>query len=177
MGDDSIAEAGASARAEIHHAFGDSNFFKKLDELGGDGGRIARWLQDYGVATHDRGYGHAGHNGAGKIPWRNNRANAEGNVSERIVLAGQLHRGLSLGQAQSFASIEFAEVDGLGDIGVGLAPVLADLENQPGHVIHFALAQEGGARNSRLARSSTAVFFHDANALSAAFMAGSTCSL
>ncbi len=57
-----------------------------------------------------------------------------------------MHRRFSLGKAQGFAGIKLAEVDGLGDIGVGFAPVLADFENQPGHVVHFAVAEKiGGA--------------------------------
>ncbi len=45
-------------------------------------------------------------------------------------------------KAQGFAGVELAEVDGLGNVGVGLGPVLADFENQPSHEFHFALAHE-----------------------------------
>jgi len=46
--------------------------------------------------------------------------------------------------AQRFAGVEFAEVDGLGDIGVGFAPVLADLEDEPGAELEAALANYVG---------------------------------
>ena len=59
---------------------------------------------------------------------------------------GNCTGGFGFGEAQGFAGVELAEVDGLGDVGVGFGPVLADFEDQPGHVIHFALAQQvGGA--------------------------------
>ena len=59
-----------------------------------------------------------------------------------IVLAGKLNRRLSFREAQRFAGIELAEVDGLGNVGVGLGPVLADFEHQPRHVFHLALAHQ-----------------------------------
>ncbi len=61
-----------------------------------------------------------------------------------IALAGQLHRGFGLRQTQRFAAIELAEVDGLGDVSVGLGPVLRNFEDQPGHVFHLALAHHVG---------------------------------
>ena len=60
------------------------------------------------------------------------------------MLAGQLHWRFGFREAQGFAGVELAEVDGLGNIGIGLAPVFADFENEPGHVIHFALAEKIG---------------------------------
>ena len=146
MRDHGIAEARSCAGAEVHYAFGHADFFEQLDEFGGNGRRIARRLQDDGVAADDRGDGHAGHDGAGEIPGRNHGADAERNVGQRVALARQLHRRFGFREAQSFAGVELAEIDGLGDIGVGLAPVLADFKNQPRHVFHFALAhQVGGA--------------------------------
>ena len=172
-----IAETRASARTEIHHAFRHAALFQQFDELGRDGGRIARRLQDDGVAAHDRSQRHAGHDRAGKIPRRNHRAHAQRNVDQRVALAGHLHRQFGPRQAQRFAGIVFAEVDGLGDIGVGLGPVLADFEDQPRAEFELALAQQianaeeqaGALFDRRLAPAR--------KASSAACMAGSTCSL
>ncbi len=94
---DGIAEAGAGAGAEVHHAFGHAGFFQQFNELGGDGGGVTGGLQDYGVAADDGSDHQAGHNSAGEIPGRNHRAHAQRNVGERIVLAGQLHRRLGFG--------------------------------------------------------------------------------
>ena len=60
------------------------------------------------------------------------------------MLAGHLHIGLYLREAQRFAAVVFAKVDGLGDVGVGFRPVLADFENQPGAELEFAFAQQIG---------------------------------
>ena len=43
---------------------------------------------------------------------------------------------------EGFAGVELEEVDGLADVGVGLGPVLADLEDEPGAEIELALADE-----------------------------------
>ena len=137
-----VAEAGAAAGTEIHHPFGHSAFFEQFDKLRRDGRRIARRLQDDGVAADDRGQRHAGHDGAGKIPRRNHRAHAQRNVGQGVALAGQLHRRLGLGEAQRLARVELAEVDGLGDVGIGLKPVLRNFKDQPGHEFQLALAHQ-----------------------------------
>ena len=137
-----IAEAGAGAGTEIHHAFRHAALFQQLDKLRRDGRRIARRLQDHGVAADDRGQRHAGHDGAGKIPRRNHRAHAQRNVDQSVALARHLHRQFGPRQAQRLARVVFAEVDGLGDVGVGFGPVLADFENQPGAEFELALAQQ-----------------------------------
>src|SRR3984957_10303097 len=142
MRHDGVSKAGSGARTEIHHALGHARFFEQLDELRGDGGRIARRLEDDGVATHDRYQRHASHDGARKIPRRNHGAYAQRNVHHRIVLAGQLDGRLRLRKAKRLASVELAEIDGLGNIGVGLSPVLADFKHQPRHEFHLALAHE-----------------------------------
>ncbi len=59
-----------------------------------------------------------------------------------VALAGQLHDRLGLGEAQRFAGVEFAKVDGLGDVAVGLGPVLADFKHQPRHEFELAFAQQ-----------------------------------
>src|SRR5579864_6458525 len=119
--DDGVAESGSGAGTEIHHAFGHAGFFEQLNKLGGDGGRVARGLEDHGVAADDRSQRHSSHDGAGKIPRRNYRADAERNVEKRVVLAGQLDGRLRLAEAQRFTGIELTEVDGLGNVGIGLS--------------------------------------------------------
>jgi hypothetical protein len=137
-----VAETGSGAGAEVHHALGHAASSSSSNKLCGDGGRIARGLQDDGVAADDRRQRHAGHDGARKIPRRNHRAHAQRNVVQRVVLAGKLDGRLSLRKTQGLARVELAEVDGLGNIGVGLNPVLADFENQPRHEFHLALAHQ-----------------------------------
>ena len=88
--------------------------------------------------------GHAGHDGAGEIPRRNHRADAERNVGQRVALARQLHGRLGFGEAQGLARVELAEIDGLGNVGIGLEPVLRNFEHQPGHEFELALAHHIG---------------------------------
>ena len=95
-----ISESSARARTEVHHAFRHAGFFQQFDELRRNGRRIAGGLQDHRVAADNRGQRHAGHDRAGKIPRRNHRAHAQRNVEQLIALSRQLHRRLSLGQAQ-----------------------------------------------------------------------------
>ena len=142
MRDHGIAEAGSGAGTEIHHALRHPRFFEQFDKLRGDGRRVARRLQDHRVAAHDRRHCHSGHDGAGKIPRRNHGAHAQGNVHQSIALPGQLNGCLGLRESQGLAGIELAEIDRLGNVGVGLSPVLADLEDQPRHEFHLALAQQ-----------------------------------
>ena len=139
-----VAEACASAGAEVHDAFGHAAFFEQFHELRGRGRRIARRLQDDGVAADDGSERHAGHDGAGKVPRRNDGADAERNVGQGAALARQLHGRLNFREAQSLARVELAEVDGLGNVGVGLEPVLGDFEHQPRHEFEFALAHHIG---------------------------------
>ena len=84
--------------------------------------------------------GHAGHDGAGKIPRRNYRPYAQRNVHQGVAFARHLHRQFGTREAQRLPRVVLAEVDSFGDIGVGLGPVLADFENQPGAEFEFALA-------------------------------------
>ncbi len=48
---DAVAEGGAGAGAEVHYAGWESGFFQSFEEFRGDGGGIARGLEDDGVAA------------------------------------------------------------------------------------------------------------------------------
>ena len=136
-----------------------------------------------GFSTHRkhrtiRGHGHARHDGARKIPRRNHRTRPQGNVEQRIALAGQLHWELARDETQSFARIKLAEVDGFRDVSVGFHQFLLTSKTRQAQNSNFALAcSRSATRNSRLARSSTGVRLQDAKACSAACSAGSTCSM
>ncbi len=140
--DDRVAEGGAGAGAEVDDAAGHAGFFEHFNELGGDGGRVAGGLEDDGVAGDDGGRGHAGHDGEGEVPRRNDGADAERNIEQAVALAGVLDGRGGGGEAQGFAGVELEEVDGLGDVGVGLGPVLADFVGEPGAELELALADD-----------------------------------
>ena len=144
MRDQRVAETRAAAGTKVHDAFGHAAFFEQFDELRRNRRRIAGGFQDDGVAADDRSEGHAGHDGAGEVPRRNHGADAERNVGQCVALARQLHGRFDLREAQGLAPVELAEIDGLGDVGIGLEPVLGDFEDQPGHVFELAFAHHIG---------------------------------
>ena len=45
-------------------------------------------------------------------------------------------------RAEGFARVELEEVDGLGDISIGLSPILADFEYQPGVELEASLLDD-----------------------------------
>src|SRR5258708_11893429 len=144
MLDDGAAELGALAGAEVHYAVRQPDFFEELHELRGN-----RWCVDGGlendcVAADDRSGGHSGHDGEGEVPWWDDSAYAEGNVAQLVALAGELDWRGCLVQPDGLASVELEEVDGLAHVGVGLGPVLAYLEGEPGAELEAAFANEGG---------------------------------
>src|SRR6185437_5046833 len=139
--DEEAAWVGA-ALEEVYDAVGQPGLVEQSDEAGGDGGRVGGRLEHDGVAGDDSGRGHAGHDGEGEVPGRNDGADAEGDVAEDVALAGILDgRGGGV-ELEGFAGVELEEVDALANVGVGLGPVLADLEDEPGTEVEVALADE-----------------------------------
>ena len=176
MLDQGVAEAAAAAGDEVDHAIGRAAGFQGLEELRRDGHGVAAGLEDDGVAADDRGHGHAGEDGQGEIPRRNDGAHAEREVAQLAALAGPLHGRCGLGEAQRLAGVELDEVDGFGHFGVGLGEVLADLEDQPGRPLEFVVAQGAGHAEQEIGALVDRVSFQLSKALSAASMAAGTSS-
>ena len=146
MLDDGVAKTCARARTEIHDARRHAGFFQNFHKFRGDGWRVARRLQNYGIAADGGGGRHAGHNCARKIPRRNYGADSERNILQRVAFAGELHGRLGGGKAQRFAAIKFQEVDGFADVGVGFAEIFRDFKDQPCAKFKAALRNNfGGA--------------------------------
>src|SRR5207253_985368 len=99
--DDRVAKSGAGIRTEVHDPIRQTGFEKNFEKLGSDGRRIARWLQNDCIAADDGGSRHASHDGARKIPRRDDGAYAERDVAKLVMLAGKLHWRLRAVQAQS----------------------------------------------------------------------------
>src|SRR5271165_81584 len=142
MGYNGATEIDAVSGAIVHHTVGHAGFFQDLEELCGNGGRVARGLKDDRVAAHNRSKRHATHNGGGKVPRRDHSSDAEWNIAELVVLTRQLYNGLSLAEPQRLERIHVAEVDEFGDVAVGFREVLADFEDQPGFQLKLALLED-----------------------------------
>ncbi len=130
--------------SSVNAGLGEAGFQQNFGELGGDGGRLARRLDDGRVARHQRGHGHARQDGEREVPWRNHHAHAQRDVDHLVVLAGKLVDPLRAGQAQHFAGVVLAEIDAFGNVGFGFGPGLAGLRHQPGVELHLAGAQDAG---------------------------------
>ena len=144
MLDDGVAEDGAGAGAEVHHAAGEAGFFKDFNELGGDGGSIAGGFQHHRVAGDDGSGCHAGHDGKGEVPGREDRAHAKRNVEELVALAGVLNGGDSVRKAESLPGIKLKKINRFTHVGIGFSPVLADFIGEPCAKLEFAPADDLG---------------------------------
>ena len=92
---------------------------------------------------------HAGEDREREVPGRDHEGDAARLVEVDVVLAGRVAHAPWLAEAQHLAPVIFEEIDGLGDVGVGLAPGLAGLEGlERGE-------REGSPRISSAARKST----------------------
>ena len=78
---------------------------------------------------------------------------------------------------EGFAGVKLEEVDALAYVGVGLGPVLADLEGEPGAELEVAGSRiRAAARRRSSTRAWTSVRDQVAKAFWAASMAGCVCS-
>jgi hypothetical protein len=101
---------------------------RRMSNMMGDAGRLLGGLDDDGVARDQRGDGHAAADRQREVPGADDDGDAARLVPLLVELADEpperlrARRGMG-GQA----GVVLAEVDGLADIGVGLAPGLAGL--------------------------------------------------
>ena len=131
-------------RDEVQDTGRHADFAQQLHELRGDAGSVTRGLQHHGVAAHERGGRHAHHDRNGEIPRRDDDADTERNVDQFVVFAGHRRDRLLRRVAQHLAPVELHEVDGLGGVGIGLGPALADFVDHPGVVFESMLPQNIG---------------------------------
>ncbi len=122
MLDKSISHGAARAGDEIQRFLGNAGLIKDVDEFRGDRRRIAGRLEHHGVAGDKRRGDQPGHDGAREIPRRNDHTDAERNIDKIVALAANRRELLGLTETQHFAAVEFEEIDGFGDVGVGFRP-------------------------------------------------------
>ena len=104
----------------------------------GDHRRLLGRLHDDGVAGDQGGGGHAGEDRQREVPGGDDDGDAARSL-DGVGLAGHVAVP-GLGQAEHLAGVVLAEVDRLGDVGVGLAPGLAALDRPPRRPARTAVA-------------------------------------
>ena len=112
--------------------------------------RLRRRLDDGRIARDQRGGGHAGADGQGEIPGTDDGGHAAGLIRLMVQLAHETAQSLWLEQANGNPGIVLAEVDGLADVGIGLAPGLASLANHYGGQFVPAPPHRGSGSNEDL---------------------------
>ena len=131
MGDQRRAHVLAPAGEELEGRRRDTSLEEHLVEAEAGQRRLLGRLHDDGVAGDQRRGGHAGEDRQRKVPRRDHDAHAAGEVPGDILLAGDVD-GAGLVEEHGATGVVLAEVDRLGDVGIGLAPRLPHLMNLEG---------------------------------------------
>ncbi len=147
MLDERITDAAAGTRQEIDDTRRHANLLQEIHKAGRNPRGCAGGLEDDRIARDERGGGQADHDGARKVPGRDDGPDPQWDISQRIRLLGEMDEGLRLRQTQRLARIEFQEVDRLGHIGVRLDPALPYLVDFQRIEVEPSRAQQlGGAQ-------------------------------
>ena len=117
-------------RNVIRDARRQPDFLKHFHELGPDNRGLLGRLHDDGVARHQGRCGHTAQDGERKIPGSDGDGNAAWLIEILVFLARHVAPPRRR-QPQHFSTVVFAVVDALGDVGIGLAPLLAALIDFP----------------------------------------------
>ncbi len=128
----------------MQHVAGHAGLPEDFAEQPGNAAGLRRGLDDGRVARHQGGGGHAAADGQREIPGTDDRGHAAGLIPVVVQLAHEPTQPLRLEEPDGLAGVIFAEVDGLADVGVGLAPGLARLANHHGGQPIAVAADRGG---------------------------------
>lgn len=94
------------------------------------------------IAGDERGARHAREDREREVPRRDHRRDPARLEAQRVRLAREIHRRSPARKPRRLLGVVAQEVGGFGDVGVGLAPVLALLEHLPGGELGPALEHE-----------------------------------
>src|SRR5208337_1506250 len=136
-----LADLLAPAGQEAEGARWNARLDEDLDEMPGNHGRLLGRFEHHRVAGDECRDGHAARDGQGEVPRRNDHGDPAWNVLTGIGLTGNI-AAARLGQADHLPGVELTEIDCLGDVGVGLAPGLAALEDLPGGQLEASLPHD-----------------------------------
>ncbi len=141
MVDQGLADLLAEPGQIIEGARGHTGFVKHPREMPADEGRLFGRLEDHGIARGQCGHGHAAGYGQRKIPGGDNHRHAARDVLGKIGLARHVAMP-GLGEPDHLPRVEFAEIDGLGDVGIRFFPGLAAFIDFPRRQVEPAAAHD-----------------------------------
>ena len=153
-----FADRRAAALHQVDDAAGHSGVSKGADELGAAHGRVGGRLEDNGVAADQGVERFPGGNGHGKVPRRDQSADADRLADGEAELVGQFRRGRVAVEASAFAGGQFGHVDGLLHVAAAFGDGLAGLACDPLADGLFALGEDftGAAEDGRAGRRRSA---------------------
>ena len=105
---------------------------------------LFRGFHRHGVASHQRGNGHAAANSQRKIPRTNDGAHAARLIGDFIQFAHKTAQSGAVKQASGLARVVLAEINRFANVAVGFAPCFASLANN--HAAQFVAASAHGGR-------------------------------
>ena len=140
-GTDQLAAAGQEGEGRRRRA----GLHEDVVELLGDERRLLRRLHHHRVAGDERGGRHPGEDRERKVPGRDHHAHAPRQEAGGVFLAGHVHAA-GREEVHRLPGVVVAEVDRLGDVGVGLPPGFADLEHHRRGELVAAGPHDGGRR-------------------------------
>ena len=127
--DQKVADLDPGARDEVEHARRHPRFPEQLHQPRGGHRRLDRRLEQHGFAGYQRCRGHAGQDRHGEVPRGDHHRHTARLVEVIVRLTGHRIKAAGPVQAEHLAAVVLEVVDRLGDVGIRLAPVLADLEH------------------------------------------------
>ena len=105
---------------------------------------LLRRFHRHGVASHQRGNGHATANGQRKIPRTNDGAHAARLIGDFIQFAHEFAKSGAVKQAGGLSRVVLAEINRLANVAVRFAPGFASLANN--YAAQFVAASAHGGR-------------------------------
>ena len=142
--DQPVADLGVGAGDQVHDAVGPPRLGEALQEHAGDDRRLRRGLEDDRVARGDGPHRAADQDREQEVPRGDHQTDPDRLQGRDVLFARPRVGGQRLVEAQGGARVVLDEIDRLGDVGIGLAPVLARLEGLPGAELELAPAEHRG---------------------------------
>ena len=156
MVDERLAGLLAKPRQIVKRTRGHAGFVEHAREMPAHDRRLLGRLEDDRIAGDQCGHGHAAGYGQRKIPGRDDHRYAPRDVLGIIGLAWNVALP-RLGEPDHLPRIEFAEIDGFGNVAIRFFPGLSAFKYLPCRQLEAAPAQNRRSLDQDLARRSAGV--------------------